>query len=371
MSDSLPAAARAAAAIAAKHADDSEAARKLAPEVVSALVASGLARHFVPSRWGGADGSFTDLTEAVAAIGEGCASAAWCAGVYSSAARMGVYLPEQGQAELWAQGPDVLVVGALIPGGTVEKAAGGWLVTGAWPFTSGVDHADWALVCGLPAPGEPGGPRFFAVPRADFAIQQTWFNVGMRGTGSNTLVLDRAFVPEYRSFLRSAMQEGRAVGSAARCHTAPIRAFGGLTFAAPALGAARGALRAWTANMARRSDLTGRPFPELSTVQLVLARSAGEVDAAALLLDRVARLGDEGELTPAVITRGARDYALAVDLLVGAVERLFRAEGARGQAETGLVQRAWRDVHCAAGHVGLQFDTAGAAYATAAFAEVA
>jgi alkylation response protein AidB-like acyl-CoA dehydrogenase len=254
---------------------------------------------------------------------------------------MGAYLPERGQAELWAAGPDTLIAGALIPGGAVTRTDNGWTVTGAWGFTSGVEDADWALVGG-PMTGE--ATRFFAVPRGDFSVSDTWSTVGMRGTGSNTLVLDGVYVPEHRSFLREEMLQGRPVGSSAACHSIPLRAVNGLSFAAPVLGAARGALG-------------GRAGAE------VFARSAGEIDAAELLLRRAASVADSGAVDPRLVARGIRDCALAADFLVIAVERLFRAAGSRAHAETDRIQRAWRDVHTASSHVVLQFEPAAAAYA--------
>lgn len=369
--DLAPLALTLAAAEAARYAELAESERKLPPQVVEAIVDAGVVRHFVPTRWGGSAGTFLAFSQAIATLGEACGSAAWCASVFGSAARMGAFLPVEGQHDLWSRGPDAVVVGALVPGGSVEPVSGGWRVSGRWPFTSGIDHSDWALVCGVPSAGEEDlGPRFFAVPRSDFQIEDTWFNVGLRGTGSSTLILDSAFVPAHRSFLRSDMQAGNSPDSTARCHTVSIRAFAGLTFAAPALGSARGALAAWTEGMSTRRDATGKLMRDRNTVQLTLARSAGEIDAAELLLDRVAWVADHGQIDAAVMARCGRDYTLATELLVGAVERLFRAEGARGQAETGQVQRAWRDVHCAAGHVGLQFETAGAAYGAAEFARM-
>ncbi|MDT0264362.1 acyl-CoA dehydrogenase family protein [Jatrophihabitans lederbergiae] len=369
--DWAPLALTLAAAEAARYAELAEVERRLSPQVVKAIVDAGIVRHFVPTRWGGAAGTFLDFSQAIATLGEACGSAAWCASVFASAARMGAFLPLEGQHELWDRGPDSVIVGALVPGGSIQPVADGWRVSGRWPFTSGIDHADWALVCGSSSGGEDTlGPRFFAVPRSDFQIEDTWFNVGLRGTGSSTLILDSAFVPARRSFLRSDMQAGKSPDSTARCHTVLIRVFAGLTFAAPALGSARGALAAWTEGMSTRRDATGKLMRDRTTIQLTLARSAGEIDAAALLLDRVASVADHGPVDAEVMARCGRDYTLATELLVGAVERLFLSEGARGQAETGQVQRAWRDVHCAAGHVGLQFETAGAAYGAAAFARM-
>ncbi|WAZ24654.1 hydrolase [Streptomyces cinnabarinus] len=344
---------RQAAELAARHAAAADLARRLPGEVVEALVAAGFARHFVPVRWGGRAGGFTELLDSVATVGEGCTSAAWIATVTSGAARMGACLPEEGQRELWSGGADTLVVGALNPTGRAVPVAEGWRLTGQWPLVSGVDFADWTLVCALVPGPEREEARFFAVPRHDYRVADTWFNVGMRATGSNTLIADGAFVPEHRSVAREDIWRGRAVGSAARCHTAPLRSISGTLFAAPALGAARAAVRAWSARMA------GRPSP---AAQGVLARAEGDIEGAALLLHRVARTADDGCGDAHERTRAPRDCALAADHLVDAVQRLFRSAGSGAQAEADPLQRIWRDVHCVASHAALRFETAGGAH---------
>ncbi|WP_338693482.1 acyl-CoA dehydrogenase family protein [Streptomyces sp. Q6] len=268
---------------------------------------------------------------------------------------------------MWAEGPDTLVAGALIPSGGAEVTAGGWRLTGAWSYISGVHVADWVLACAAVAGADADGPaqvRFFAVPRRDFAVEETWFPVGMRGTGSDTMVLTDVFVPEHRSFARAAVLAGDAPASDARCHTVPMHAVGALPFAAPLLGAVRGALRTWTARTALRTDVRGRAVREVRSVQTTLARAAGEADAAELLLLRTARVADGTETVPegAAAVRGARDTALAAELLVAGVDRVFRAGGTSGQAETDPVQRFWRDVNTAATHVALDFESSGAAY---------
>jgi len=347
------------AAVAGQYAAAAERDRRLAPQVVEALVDAGLARHFVPGRWGGADGSFAESTRRISALGASCASAAWCATVFANAARMGVYLPPDGQAELWADGPDVLVAGALVPGGTVERAGPDWRLSGQWPLTSGVDHAAWALVCG----NVPDGPRFFAVPRSSFSVRDTWHNLGMRGTGSNTLVLDDVVVPDWRCFLRSDMLAGRAVDSTARCHTVPLQAVSGLGFAAPSLGAARQAVTAFVADFAARPAAASGRAP----VQQALARATAEIDAAELLLDRAARVADEGPVSRMLAARAARDSGHAAELLFSAGERLFRGAGVRAQADDHPLQRAWRDIRSATGHVSLQLELSAAAYAAVVF----
>ncbi len=349
------------AAMAGRYAEDGEASQVLSPEVAKALVAAGFARHFVPLRWGGTEGGVADLLTATTLVARECVSAAWCAALAAGAARMGAFLPEQGQAELWADGPDAFVAGALIPVGNARTVADGWRLTGRWDFSSGVDHSDWALVACPVRDGELTRSYFFAVPRSAYTIAATWSSVGMRGTGSNTLILDDVFVPRHRAFDREEMMRGRPIGSTAACHAVPLRAVSGILFAAPALGAARGAWRAWAQRVAERA-VAGGQAPRNETAHLVAARAAGEIDMAELLLKRVAETCDRGEVDAAAAARHPFDCALAVDVLVGVVERLFRAAGSRGQLPPGPLQRFWRDVHCLASHTALQLEPAGAGY---------
>ncbi|WP_328870840.1 hypothetical protein OHT76_12395 [Streptomyces sp. NBC_00287] len=216
--------------IAARHSEEAEAARRLSPQVVHAVRNAGFARHFVPAAHGGTAGGFTELTSAVFLVGEGCTSAAWAASLSAYAGRYAAFLPEQGQAEIWADGPDALLAAALMPSGTACRVDGGWRLSGEWKYISGVHFADWALAC-VAVPDEPsedpqGRPevRYFAVPQKDFTITDSWYSVGMRGTGSDTLVLSDVFVPEHRTLARSAVHAGRAPASDARCHIVPMYA---------------------------------------------------------------------------------------------------------------------------------------------------
>ena len=354
-------------AVAARCANDAETNRRLDPDVVTAVLDAGYARHFVPTAHGGSAGTFLELTRSVAALGEACASTAWFASLTASLGRMAAFLPAEGQAELWADGPDPLIVGALMPVGKAQPVDGGWRLTGTWTFVSAIDYSDWALVCAMAATEGKPEARFFAVPRSSYRIVDTWFNVGMRGTGSNTLVLEDVLVPATRSFTRDQLAAGQAVGSTATCHSTPLRAANGLSFATPVLGAARGALLAWTGYIAEKT----RNAPPRNGVsggtalshELTLTRSAAEIDAAQLLLERVAGIADLGTVTPEQIARNTRDCAFAVELLVSAVNRLFSAAGTSGQSSTNAIQRFWRDVNAASSHIVLQFEPAASAYA--------
>ena len=96
-------------------------------------------------------------------------------------------------------------------------------------------------------------------------------------------------------------------------------------------------------------------------MRIALARCAGEVDAARLLVDRAAGLADAGRTTRQDASRNARDAALATDLISTAVSRLYRLVGTSGQSDPRF-QRPWRDITTVAGHPLLDFGAAGRAY---------
>ncbi|MFF0458855.1 acyl-CoA dehydrogenase family protein [Streptomyces mexicanus] len=347
-------------AVAARCAERTEQERRLPAEVVEALGAAGFARHLVPARWGGTEGSFRALLDAVAEVGESCASTAWNAAVHAILGRMVSHLPEQGLREIWGEGPDELFAGSIAPAGEVTEVDGGHRLSGRWPFASGVDHASWTLL-GAMAPGPEY--RFFMVPRAHYRILDSWTNVGLGGTGSNSVLLDDVFVPGHLSYPQAALMAGAAAGQAA-CRRVPFKLVNGLTFVAPVLGAARGALRSSAARLAVKTEINGGAARANPAVQTALARAGAEIDAAQLLLERAAAVAD-GEAAGALErARAPRDFAFAAELLGAAVDRLFRIGGARSQTTSDPVQRAWRDVNCAAGHAVLQFGSVAGVFTT-------
>ncbi|MER7946455.1 acyl-CoA dehydrogenase family protein [Streptomyces sp. NPDC096079] len=367
-------------AAAARYAEEAERTGRLHPEVVRAMTAAGLARHFVPRRWGGTAGRFTDLLDTVAGIGAACASTAWCGVLLASHGRLAAHLPAEGRRDLWGESPDVRVAAAVVPpAGRLVRAPGGWHLSGEWAFASGVEHADWVLLASLDHSGG-GAPayRVLAVPRERVGMRETWDAVGLRATGSHSVTVDGVFVPEHRTFVREALVAGVTDADAAPCHRVPYQLVAALLFAAPALGVARGALEAWTRLIGPRRLPDGRPLTEDPTVQQTLARCAAEIEAARLLLeaaaaraDAVGSGGPSGAARPAPAAVAAalnqRDAAVAVDLLTGAVERLMRTAGARGLQAGGGLERAWRDIHAIAAHAALQPAPAAAAYAATVF----
>lgn len=343
-----------------EHAAEADQHRRLRPDTVSALTDAGFPRHFVPSTWNGREGTFSDLLLRTAALAETCASSAWCAALWAGHGRFAAYLPPEGQRDLWHSSPDIRISAAVVPpSGTVRRTPDGWVLQGRWSCVSGVEHADWLLLAAPEPEDEPGtGPLVLAVPANAAKVLDTWHSTGLRGTGSHAVVLAPLLVPWHRVFPLAEMLRGTPAPGRAHCHSVPAQLGGALLFAAPALGSARLARSAWIDQASKRPGGPGASARE------AFARSSAGIDAAELLLGRAAHRTDTEQHTPAV-AENRRDVAFAVDLLVSAVERLFRTSGMGAHDASGCLQRCWRDVHTAAAHGALRLDSAAQDYAQA------
>jgi alkylation response protein AidB-like acyl-CoA dehydrogenase len=337
--------------LAARHAAHADTARSLSQEVVDAIREAGFARHFVAARFGGTEGTFEELTRAVVSVGEGCAASAWCASLAAYSARFASHLPEEGHQALWGKSPDTVVATGLMPAGRARPTERGWLVTGQWAYVSGVEFADWVMVCAAVAGGEgPPQLRFFTLPRGAYTVRESWDSVGMRATGSHTVVVDDVFVPRHLSFDRADMLTGRNAVSDVAAHNVPFQAVGGLTFIAPVVGAATGALAACA------GSITGRRRNQ--TAELTVVRASGRIDAARHLVEENAAVLDGRLFTAAHMARNERNATFAAEMCREAAHLLVGAAGTGGLGEGHALQRFWRDITSATSHVALQYDTA-------------
>jgi len=331
-----------------------EEARTIPREVVDALLAAGISRILIPPRYGGYGLGLDTWFDVVRAIAKADASHGWCASLMIHHPHYLGHFPKAAQEKVWADGIDVAIAASIQPLGRVTPAAGGYRISGEFPFASGINHSRW-LIVGSIAGGEA---RFFLIGPKDFKIKDSWFTTAMRATGSNTAVCDDVYVPEDHMVALSEVREGKTPGGRLHDHPiyrAPWVSYAPLTFTAPMLGAAEGAyelLRDWTKT--RRASRGGFAMAEVTSIQVRLARAAADLDAAELLLRRAVDVAQAP--TPpslALRARTMRDCSRAAELCVGVIDSLIAMSGTAGFAASHPIQRAWRDIHFAAMHVAL------------------
>ena len=330
--------------VAARHALNADQHGVLAAEVVEALTCAGFSRYFVPKERGGHPGTFVELSQRIMALAKACPSAAWCAIIQAVVGRMAAYLPVAAQQQIWGDRQDVRICASFRSTGKVESVAQGWRLTGTWHYLSGIDFADWALLC---IEVEGAEQRFAAIPAGTWEVLDNWQTLGMRGTGSRSIVLDAVVVPTHMTFVRTdLMKGGSRHAQGPQYQASPIAADAQL-FLACGLGAGWQCLEQW------RDSL---PCEAVGEVAMAYASAEAALEACGLLLHNSCQAIDQGELPPLQIGRCARDASFAAQLLLDAVNRIFRLSGAQAHFSSNRVQKSWRDVQTLTSHIALRPD---------------
>ena len=344
-----------------KHAVDGDLNRRVSDEVIEAMTGAGFFRLLKPARFGGDPASMRTMLEITETLGEADGSAAWLLGGHAVSAWLTGHAPEDVLEEIFGADPDARIAGSDNRVNPAERAERGVRVSGRWPYASGSLHASWAGVCVSPTDCRcgPGDVRLCWIPTAEMQIEDTWHTVGMRGTGSNTLVARDVFVPANRQLSMASLVSASAA-SAEPSYRLPFAGVATICMIGPILGMAAAALRL-VVDEASSSPLEQTLFERQSEsvgVQIEIGEAALKQRTARLHayqiaeeLDRAGRNStDLGEADRAWIRAQS---GFAVRQVVEAIGTLLNVQGAASFAATNELQRFWRDIETAARHAGL------------------
>ena len=350
-----------------------EDARVLLPENEKLLHESGLFRYHQPKRFGGMELPFVAVVDITSELARGCPSTAWNVGNLGCHHWiLGYYEPET-QHELWDANPDVLIASSIaLAAGRGKKTKDGFVVSGRWPFSSGVDNSDWnMLAVTIYEDDKVVDWRLCLVPKTDYNVIDTWYAMGMVGTGSKDIEVKEVFVPERRALAlqrcRGGLEHPGAALNKGALFKVPIVASAGHPLSATCLGTAEGAFEhVLNTFKTRVGTYTGAKVSEFQAVQIKLARARALIDSARYLM-RQSAMAFEGEnLDIETKLRLRIQNTLGVAQSREAVETLWSFYGANAIYTRDPLQRYLRDVQAASQHFSFNFDIAGAAYGTAA-----
>jgi 3-hydroxy-9,10-secoandrosta-1,3,5(10)-triene-9,17-dione monooxygenase len=357
-----------------------EDARVLLPENEKLLHETGLFRYHQPKRFGGMELPFVAVVDIVAELARGCPSTAWNVGNLGCHHWiLGYYEPET-QHEIWDANPDVLIASSIaLAAGRGRRVSGGFEVSGRWPFSSGVDNSDWNMLAVTVYDEDGKTPvdwRLCVVPKSDYKIIDTWYAMGMIGTGSKDIEVKEIFVPERRALglprCRGGSEHPGAALNKGPLFRIPIVASAGHPLSATALGTAEGAFEHVKEVFLKRiGTYTGAKVSDFQAVQVKLARARCLIDSARYLMRESAVAFDEFAERGAVPDletklRYRAQNAFAVAQAREAVETLWSFYGANAIYTRDPLQRYLRDVQAASQHFSFNFDIAGAAFGIAA-----
>jgi alkylation response protein AidB-like acyl-CoA dehydrogenase len=348
-----------------------DAERRLPEENIEALVDDGFFRVWVPRRYGGYEADPVTQLEMTAELARACPATGWVVGVTTVLGWIAGCLSQQGQDDIFGADPDARICGILNPTAPAARPAeGGHIVSGSWSFASGCLHSTWAQVP-TPAPDAAGNLTKVClnfIPISELQIKDTWYTLGMRGSGSNTLVAEEVFVPAHRTLVLDASGgslAGRSLNPYENeaLYRIPLGMFATPNILGPFIGMARAAFEHVVERLPKRG-ITYGPYTEqakVTSTQLLMAEAATKIDTATFharrAMSECQAAGEAGEPPSDLIrTKVRHDSAHAARTCKEAVDLLLSVSGASAAADGNFLQQIHRDMTTAALHAVLRTD---------------
>jgi len=335
----------------AKNAADCRQDRQVPKANVQALKDCGFYRMLLPRQWGGSEHKPQEFFEDQILIAEADMSTAWVSGIIAVHAFQIAIMSEQAQRDVYGEDADTLVSSSYNPvGARVTTDQDGFRVSGRWGWSSGSAHCDWALLGGI-VPGE--GYRTFLIPRSDYHIEDTWFVMGLQGTGSNDIVIDEpVFVPDHRTHKRSDGFE--CVNNQSNpMYRMPWAQTFIRVVNTPAIGALKKALKLFlsTRTESASTDPT-KLMADVETQERVarVVNILSEVESVMFgNFDEMERNGWEPTIDQRVLYR--YQASIVIEKCIEGIDTLFDVAGGRSVFSGHPIQDIWHDIHIARAHV--------------------
>ncbi len=267
-----------------------EADRKVPVETVAEMQAAGLFDILKPKLYGGYEMDPQVFYDVCMTLAEGCMSTAWIYGVIGVHNWQIALFDKRAAQDVYGKNPQTLIASTYMPKGQVTPVEGGFKFSGRWGFSSGIDHCDWVFLGGLIfTPGQPPEYRTFLLPKSDYEVVDTWFTMGLKGTGSKDIVVKDVFVPEYRTHKASDGFMGTNPGRdtfTADLYKLPFGQIFVRAVSSAAIGGLQGALDTFLDFAKVRVGDMGNKTSEQAPAQMAASETAVAIDEMKLVLNR-------------------------------------------------------------------------------------
>ena len=352
-----------------ERASECEEIRQVPNKTITDLVDGGLIRSTVPRRLGGGEIDYRTAMLICAAISRGCGSTGLVAANMLGCALTTALWPEQAQRDVWGNSIDTIVTGTLIfPKGRAKEVDGGYVLSGRWPFGSGINASSWNMFGASVEESEKKSDpelRMFLVPKKDWKVIDTWRASSLRGTGSHDVEVIQKFVPYYRTISVKEQLGDCAPGckvNTGPVYKLPIFAMFFSWIGSVVLGIAQGTVDDFVKiTKSRITDYTAHKLRDLIPIQIKCAEARMSVNTArriylqncdeAMTIVRGKNLPSSAERI-----RWRGEGAFAARLCVSAVDLLYTASGGGGLYDRNPISRAFRDIHGAHAQITQSFD---------------
>jgi 3-hydroxy-9,10-secoandrosta-1,3,5(10)-triene-9,17-dione monooxygenase len=345
-----------------QRAQEAEDHRMVPAESVKALAETGFFRLLQPASAGGLEADPVTFFTAVRLIASACGSTGWVSSVVGVHPWQLALFPPQAQEDVWGADPETRMSSSYAPTGKATLVRDGYRLHGRWSFSSGCAHASWVLLGGIVTndEGQPVDFCTFLVPASDYAIDDVWDTVGLRGTGSNDIVVDDVFVPRHHALSFTDVTRCKCPGqevNSGPLYRIPFGSIFSYAITTPIIGMATGAYQAHVEYQQQRvrASYVGQKSADDPFAQVRVAEAAGLLDVAWLALERdmteLMGHANAGEKIPLPLRlRVRRDQVTGTGQAIRAVDLLFENSGGRALKLGTPIQRFWRDAHAGRVH---------------------
>lgn len=281
-------------------------------------------------------------------VARGDTSAGWCVSIAITSALLVAYLPPDTRDEMFGGGQGV-AAGVWAPRGKARSVDGGVVVSGRWPFCSGINHADMMFAGCFVDDGRV--PSVVALPKGDLRVLDTWHTLGLRGTGSHDSVAEEVFVPADRVF---SVFDGPVIDRP--LYRFPVFGFFALCIGAAALGNARAAIDDLVELAGGKKGLGAtRTLAERPATQVAVATAEATLGAARALyyesIEDAWQASQHADSVPVALRGRLRLAAThAVRTSADVVRIMYDLAGGSAIYDGAPLQRRFRDAFTATAH---------------------
>jgi len=344
--------------------------RRLSDRTWNILMDNGFLRSLQPARWGGGEVSLMEFVDATIELARVSPSAAWIAGVIGLHPWQLALFDERAQQEMWGKDPALMHSSSYNPTGKAEKVAGGYKLSGRWSFSSGCDHCHGVMlgaICGTrDVLGRPVADfKSFLLLGDQYRIDDNWHVAGLKGTGSKDIIVENAFVPEYRSqslidYAMNAPLPGQERNSGP-LYRLPWSVVFNTALVASVLGASRGFVDAWISQTRERKLSLGGRAADDALMQRRLAEAIWLIDVTITRLRtdiaELWQMAQDRAPVPMQLKAQVRwNMNRGCDLVAQAINDLFRASTGRAVFVDHPLQQRFQDIEAAMAHAYLSPD---------------
>jgi indole-3-acetate monooxygenase len=341
-------------------AEEIEQARRIPTSIVAAMKDAGIFGMSMPRVWGGPELDALTQFRVLEALAMADGSVGWCAMINCDGGYITAFLDQEVARAMY---PDLQAgtAATATPTGQALLVPGGYRVSGRFPFASGCHHCEWVwLGCVVMADGTQltdsnGVPqtRQCIVRLSQCEILDTWYTTGLRGTGSNDLLVKDVFVEAEHTF---SFQDRNLIKRPGPLYAFPFM-FAAKT-SAVGLGIARNMMGTMietaTNKTARRYTLGEHLEPSKMMRDDVFIQEA--VGRAEIMLTSARAyyfeiMGDlwntlvsGKEPKPAQIARFTASHTYVVGVCVNVAQLVFKAAGGTAVYQKGPLDRCLRDL---------------------------